>query len=136
MTPRSTTWILIALFAATFAGCTSDAERQREQQAQARRDIAQEDQDVQAKESHDEAVNARVLQEQEKLDAVEQKRSGNVYAHSCQHVTTVSMELNAVSVDKSQCSAGQLQLEQEAVKRQMFDKAFEEVRENNAKSQN
>ena len=124
MIRQATYWILIALFATTFTGCTSDAARLREQQAQARRNIAQEDEDVQAKEYHDEAVNARVLQEQEKLDAVEQKRSGNVYAHSCQHVTNVVWELNAVSVDKSQCSAEQLQQEQDSARRQMFDKAF------------
>ena len=128
MTPKSTTWILILLSTATLTGCTSDAARERAQQRQIQRNIAQEDEDVQAKEGYYERNHARLLQEQEKLDAVQQKRSGNVYAHSCRKVTSASWELNAVAVDKSGCSAEQLRQEEEAEKRQVFDKAFEDMK--------
>lgn len=77
-----------------------------------------------------------MLQAQEKLDAVEQKRTKNVYAHSCRKVTMASYALNASSVDTSQCSAEQIKLEQEAEKRQMFDKAFEDSRVKNGRFEN
>ena len=125
---RTAPWMVVLLLAAMLTGCTSDATRAREQQAQIKRNIAQEDQDVQAGESHDEANHARMLQEQDKLDAVEQKRTNNVYAHSCRKVTSASWELNAVSVDKSLCSPEQLRQEEKAEKRQVFDKAFEDAR--------
>ena len=133
MTHRSTAWILILPLAAGLTGCTSDAARERAQQRQIQRNIAQEDEDVQAKEGYDERNHARLLQEQEKLDAVEQKRSGNVYAHSCRKVTAANMDLDAVAVDKSGCSAEQLRLEEEAEKRQVFDKAFEDAAEREKK---
>lgn len=128
MTLRSTAWILMLPLAAGLIGCTSDEGRRRAEQAQIRRNIAQDDDEIQAKESHEEANHARLLQEQEKLDAVEQKRTNNVYAHSCRKVTSANWQLNAVAVDKSGCSADQLRLEEEAEKRQVFDKAFESTR--------
>lgn len=133
MTPKSTAWILILPLAAGLLGCTSEEGRRRAQQAQIKRNIAQEDEDVQARESYDERNQARLLQEQEKLDAVEQKRSGNVYAHSCRKVTAANMDLDAVAVDKSGCSAEQLRQEEEAEKRQVFDKAFEDAAERDKK---
>ena len=125
------TWILIAMFATTLTGCTSEASRERQQQAEARRKVAEEDQDLQAQEGSEEAQRALVLKEQEKLDTVEQKRTNNVYAHSCRKVTSVNYVLNANGIDTSQCSPEQLKIEQEAERRQVFDKAFEQVKEHN-----
>lgn len=109
------------LFVTLFAGltaCTSEASRERQQQAEARRKVAQDDQDLQAQESSNEGQRALVLKEQDRLDAVEQKRTGNVYAHSCRKVTAVNYILNANSVDTSQCSEQQLKLEQDAEQQQ------------------
>jgi hypothetical protein len=131
---RASIWIFLASLLVGAIGCTSEATRERQQQAEARRKVAQEDEEVQAKESSAEADHAVMLQAQEKLDAVEQKRTNNVYAHSCRKVTMASYALNASNVDTSQCSAEQLKLEQEAEKRQMFDKAFESVRDNSGRN--
>src|SRR5258706_1698880 len=117
--------LLVALFAglaaglvAGLAGCTSEAAREQQQQAEARRKVAEEDQDVQAKESSDEADRALMLQAQGKLDAVEQKRTNNVYAHSCRKVTLASYALNASNIDTAQCTPEQLKLEQDAEQQQ------------------
>ena len=123
---RASVWVLLGTLFVGLTGCTSEAARERQQQAEARRKAAQEDEEVQAKESSEEADRATMLKAQEKLDAVEQKRTNNVYAHSCRKVTLASYALNASNVDASQCSAEQLKMEQEAEKRQMFDKAFED----------
>ncbi len=120
-------WILLALLAIGLTGCTSEATRERQQQREAARKVAEEDQNLQDKEVSEQADRAIMLQAQEKLDAVEQKRTNNVYAHSCRKVTLASYALNATNLDTSQCSAEQLKLEQEAEKRQMFDKAFEDA---------
>ncbi len=129
-------WIALGLFAISLMGCTSEAARERQQQREAARQIAEEDQAVQDKQSTEFADRAVMLQAQEKLDAVEQKRTKNVYAHSCRKVTMASYALNASSVDTSQCSAEQLKLEQEAEKRQMFDKAFEDAGVKNGRFEN
>ena len=123
---RASVWVLLGTLFVGLTGCTSEASRERQQQAEARRKVAQEDEEVQAKEGSEEADRATMLKAQEKLDAVEQKRTNNVYAHSCRKVTLASYALNASNVDASQCSAEQLKMEQEAEKRQMFDKAFED----------
>ncbi len=120
-------WILLALLAIGLTGCTSEATRERQQQREAARKVAEEDQNLQDKEVSEQADRAIMLQAQEKLDAVEQKRTNNVYAHSCRKVTLASYALNATNLDTSQCSAEQLKLEQEAEKRQMFDNAFEDA---------
>ena len=123
---RASVWVLLGTLFVGLTGCTSEASRERQQQAEARRKAAQEDEEVQAKEGSEEADRAVMLKAQEKLDAVEQKRTNNVYAHSCRKVTLASYALNSSNVDTSQCSAEQLKMEQEAEKRQMFDKAFED----------
>ncbi len=120
-------WILLALLAVGLMGCTSDAARERQQQREAARKVADDDQTLLDKENSDQADRAMMLKAQEKLDAVEQKRTKDVYAHSCRKVTLASYALNASNVDTSQCSAEQLKLEQDAEKRQMFDKAFEDA---------
>ena len=110
----------IAGSVAGLAGCASEAARERQQQAEARRKVADENQDVQdqdvqnqdvqnqdvqaqdvqAQESSDEADRALMLREQEKLDATEQKRTNNVDAHSCRKVTLASYALKASNVDR------------------------------------
>jgi len=127
MTLKSTAWILILPLAAGLLSCKSDEGRRREHQNQIKQNIAQEDEDLQAKEGYEEGNHARLLQEQDKLDAVEQKRTGNVYAHSCRKVTAASWQLDAVAIDKSGCSPEQLRQEEEAQKRQMFDQAFKDA---------
>ena len=118
-------WILLALLAIGLMGCTSDAARERQQQREAVRKVAEDVQDAQAKDNSERADLAVMLREQERLDAVEQKRTRDVYAHSCRKVTMGSYALNATNVDTSQCSPEQLKLEQEAESRQALDKVFE-----------
>jgi len=117
---------LVGGLVAGLAGCTSKAAREREQPAEARRNVADENRDVQAKdvqakevqakevqakdvpaqevraqESSGETDRALRLREQEKLDATEQKSTHNVYAHSCRKVTLASYALKA-----SKCGHG------------------------------
>ena len=75
------------------------------------------------------AERARILEEQQKLDAVEQKRTEYAGAISCRRVTDVALEKNSVPVDKSHCSAEQMKLEEDAEKQQreeMFGKIIQE----------
>jgi hypothetical protein len=123
-------WIALGFFAISLMGCTSEAARERQTQREAARQIAEDDQTTQDKQNTEFADRAVMLQAQEKLDAVEQKRTKNVYAHSCRKVTLASYALNASNVDTSQCSTEQLKLEQEAEKSQIFEKAFESVKDN------
>jgi hypothetical protein len=134
---------LVAGLVAGLAGCTSESAREREQPAEARRKVADEDQEVQAKdvqakeeqakevqakdvpanevqaqESSGEADRALMLREQEKLDATEQKRTNNVYAHSCRKVTLASYALKASNVGRAQCTPERLKLEQDAERQQ------------------
>lgn len=128
---QSGTWMALGVLAVCLTGCTSDAARERQQQREAARQVAEDDQTTQDQQNTEFADRAIMLQAQEKLDAVEQKRTKNVYAHSCRKVNMASYALNASSVDTSQCSAEQLKLEQEAEKSQMFEKAFQSVKDNN-----
>jgi hypothetical protein len=109
---------LAAGVVAGLAGCTSEAARERQQPAEARRKAADEDQDGQAKESSGEADRALMLREQEKLDATEQKPTNNVYAHSCRKVTLASYALQASNVGTAQCTPERLKLEQDAERQQ------------------
>jgi hypothetical protein len=134
---RAYIWILLASLSAGLTGCTSEATRERQIQAEARRRVAQEDQDLKDQETSDEGQRALVLKEQDRLDGVEQKRTGNVYAHSCRKVTEVNYILNANSVDTSGCSPDQLKIEKEAEQNQARDKIFadaeKQMRENREK---
>jgi len=109
---------------AGLTGCTSEASRERAQQADAKRKVAEDDEDLKAKEGTEEADRALMLQAQQKLDAVEQRRSNNVYAHSCRKVTLASYALNATNVDTSGCSADRLKLEQDAERQQSTSDLF------------
>jgi len=122
-------WIAMTLFAISLTGCTSEAARERQQQREAARQVAEDEQTMQDKQNTEFADRAIMFQAQEKLDAVEQKRTKNVYAHSCRKVTMASYALNASNVDTSQCSAEQLKLEQDAEKSLVFDKAFEDAKQ-------
>jgi len=75
-------------------------------------------QGVPAQESSGEADRALMLREQEKLDATEQKRTNNVYAHSCRKVTLASYALKASNVDTAQCTPERLKLEQDVARQQ------------------
>jgi hypothetical protein len=86
-----------------------------DQEVQAKEVQAQE---VQAQESSGEADRALMLREQEKLDATEEKRTNNVYAHSCRKVTLASYALKASNVGTAQCTPERLQLEQDAERQQ------------------
>ena len=119
------TWALLPLFAVWLTGCTSDAAREQQQQREAARKVAEDDETLQDKQSSDFADRAIMLPAQEKLDAVEQKRTKNVCAHSCRKVTFASHALNATHVDTNQCPTEQLKLEQEAEKLQASDKLWE-----------
>jgi hypothetical protein len=110
---------LAAGLVAGLAGCTSEAARERQQQAEAQRKVAEEDQDVQTREGSDEADRALMLREQDRLDATEQKRTNNVYAHSCRKVTLASYALHASNVDTAQCTPERLKLEQDAERQQI-----------------
>ena len=79
---------------------------------------------------HSEAVRALELQKQDQLDGVEQRRTGNVYAHSCRKAVGINPGV-PVTVDVKGCTPEQLRLEQEAERRQMFDDAMKNSKQNN-----
>jgi HD-GYP domain-containing protein (c-di-GMP phosphodiesterase class II) len=128
------TWVAMTFFAISLTGCTSEAARERQQQREAAHQVAEDEETMQGKQNTEFADRAIMLQAQEKLDAVEQKRTKNVYAHSCRKVTMASYALNASNVDTSQCSAEQLKLEQDAERSQVFDKAFEDAAQDRNKN--
>ena len=112
MTFRSGTWILSLVVATALTGCKSEAER-----------------------AHDAAVRARILEEQQKLDAIEQRRSEVASAESCRRVTDVSLEANSVAVDKSHCTPDQLKLEEGAEKQERQERLAKSVSEIMAREQ-
>ena len=67
-----------------------------------------------------------VQKEQDRLDAVEQQRTGNASAHSCRKAKEVYEYSNTKIVDTDGCSAEQLKLEQDAEQRQAHDKVLAE----------
>ena len=69
--------IAMTLFAISLTGCTSEAARERQQQREAARQVAEDEQTMQGKQNTEFADRAIMLQAQEKLDAVEQKRTNN-----------------------------------------------------------
>ena len=67
-----------------------------------------------------------VQKEQDRLDAVEQQRTGNSSAHSCRKAKEVYEYSNTKVLDTDGCSAEQLKLEQDAEQRQAHDKVLAE----------
>ena len=107
------------LFAGTIGltGCKSNGARER----QAQEDKALQEAPLSAEEQ------ALVQQEQERLDGVEQQRTGDASTHSCRKAKEVYASSNTKVVDTNGCSAEQLKLEQDAEQKQARDKAAADV---------
>jgi|GEM_PF-1136891 len=127
---RHAIFILPLLFAALLlTSCQSDAARREQQMnAEAKRQVAVEDEERSVSYAHEGVLRGVELAKQNELDAVEQKRTGNVYAHSCRKAVALDPAL-PVSIDTKACSTDQLRVEQEAERRQLFDEAFRSVKE-------
>lgn len=121
-------FLCLFLAACLLSGCESDAARERRMKAEAQSKVAEDDQGRQDTFAHQEALRAVELAKQHDLDGVEQRRTGNVYAHSCRKAVAFDPSMPA-SVDTKGCSPDQLNLETEAERRQMFDDAFKSVNE-------
>jgi hypothetical protein len=121
---KRTQFALLALVATCFlGGCKSEADRDQHFKAEAEQKVAEDEQSRQGNVAHSEAVIAIELEKQNQLDAVEQRRSGNVYAHSCRKAVGFDPSM-PVSVNTKGCTPEQLRLELEAERRQMFDDAI------------
>ena len=126
---RHAIFILALLFAALLlTSCQSDAAREQQMNAEAKRQVAVEDEERSVSYAHEGVLRGVELAKQNELDAVEQKRTGNVYAHSCRKAVALDPAL-PVSIDTKACSTDQLRVEQEAERRQLFDEAFRSVKE-------
>jgi len=112
--------LLLLLATSLLTGCESDASRDRRLKAEARRNVAEEDQNRADSEAHQGALRALELNKQYELDVIEHKRTGDVYSHSCRKAVAMDPSM-PVSVDTSGCTPEQLRLEQDAERRQMFD---------------
>lgn len=109
--------------------CQSDAANERSAKAEAGRKVAEDEQNRADTQLHHEALDALALAKQHDLDGVEQRRSGDVYAHSCRKAVAFDPSM-PVSVDTKECSKEQLALEQQAETRQMFDAALKNPKGN------
>jgi len=117
--------LLLLLATSLLTGCESDASRDRRLKAEARRNVAEEDQNRADSEAHQGALRALELNKQYELDVIEHKRTGDVYSHSCRKAVAMDPSM-PVSVDTSGCTPEQLRLEQDAERRQMFDDAMKD----------
>ena len=128
---RRMQFALVALIAVCLLpGCESDAARDQRYKTEAGQKVANDEQARQETVAHSEAVKAMELEKQNQLDAVEQRRSGNVYAHSCRKAVGFDPSM-PVSVDTKGCVPEQLNLELEAERRQMFDDALKNTNKGN-----
>jgi len=75
--------LILLLATSLLTGCESDASRDRRLKAEARRNVAEEDQNRADSEAHQGALRALELNKQYELDVIEHKRTGDVYSHSC-----------------------------------------------------
>jgi hypothetical protein len=121
-------WLLLIALG-MLSGCQSEAARDAQYKAEADRKVAEDEQQREGAVAHSEAVTALELEKQNQLDAVEQRRSGNVYAHSCRKAVGFDPSM-PVSVDTKGCTPEQLRLELDAERRQMFDDALKNSKEN------
>jgi hypothetical protein len=119
----------LLLATSLLTGCESDASRDRRLKAEARRNVAEEEQNRADAEAHQGALRNLELNKQYELDVIEHKRTGDVYSHSCRKAVAMDPSF-PVSVDTSGCTPEQLRLEQEAERRQMFDDAMKNSKNN------
>jgi hypothetical protein len=75
--------LLLLLAASVLSGCESDGARDRRLMAEAKRNVAQEEEDHAATGAHQGAVRAMEPNKQYELDVIEHRRTGDVYSHSC-----------------------------------------------------
>ena len=113
-------WFLVA--------CESDDAREQRYKAEAQRQVAEDDQTRQESFANQGAVTELALAKQHELDGVEQRRTGNVYAQSCRKAVAVNPGMPVI-VDTKGCTPEQLRLETEAERRQMFDDALKNAKE-------
>jgi hypothetical protein len=115
--------LLLLLAASLLSGCESDASRDRRLKAEARRNVAQEEEVRSDTQAHEGALRDMELKKQYELDVIEHKRTGDVYSHSCRKAVAFDPSM-PVSVDTSGCTPEQLKLEEEGERRQTFDDAM------------
>ena len=115
--------LLVFVVLLLFAGCESDGARDRRLAAEAKRNVADQEEDRAAAEARQGALRTLELNKQYELDVIEHRRTGDVYSHSCRKAVAMDPSM-PVSVDTSGCTPEQLKLEQEAERRQMFDDAM------------
>jgi len=115
--------LLLLLAASLLSGCESDAARDRRLKAEAKRNVAEEEENRADASAHQGALRAMELNKQYELDVIEHKRTGDVYSHSCRKAVAFDPSM-PVSVDTKGCTPEQLRLEEDAERRQMFDEAF------------
>ena len=104
-----------------FSGCESGA-RDRRLTAEATPSNVQEANRVRAA-SYRSRLRTLELNKQQELNAIEQRRTGDVYSHSCRKAVVYDPSM-PVSVDTTACTPQQLRLEQEAERRQTFDRVL------------
>ena len=122
--------LLVFVLVLLLGGCESDASRDRRLAAEAKRHVAQEEQDRTDKETEQRALRQLELNKQYELDKIEHRRTGNVYSHSCRRAYALSTFF-PVSVDTSGCTPEQLRLEQEAEQKQAVEDALEKSNHGN-----
>jgi hypothetical protein len=115
--------LFLFLAVCVLSGCESEASRDRRLKAEAKRNVAQEEEDRADAQAHQGALRAMELNKQYELDVIEHRRTGDVYSHSCRKAVAFDPSM-PVSVDTKGCTPEQLRLEQEAEQKQMFEDAL------------
>jgi hypothetical protein len=115
--------LLLFLAACLLSGCESDTSRDRRLKTEAKRNVAQQEEDRADAQAHQQALRGIELNKQYDLDVIEHRRTGDVYSHSCRKAVAFDPSM-PVSVDTKDCTPEQLRLEQEAEQKQMFEDAF------------
>ena len=119
--------LLLIMGCSLFSGCESSA-RDRRLTAEATPSSAQEANKTRAA-SYRSKLRTLEFNKQHELNAIEQRRTGNVYSHSCRKAVVFDPSM-PVSVDTTGCTPQQLRLEQEAEGRQTFDRVLSDPRNN------
>ncbi len=105
---KAIAWGIVMAGALGLAGCTPAAQKDKGVNAAP---LSEEEQQL-------------VLTEQQRLDSVEQQRTGDASAYSCRKAKEVYAYSNTKVLDTNGCSAEQLKLEQDAEQKQARDKAM------------